>query len=172
MNETSLADSLVAIDGNVTAATQLLLSMGLLEQLALLRSLTPRLDARGSGGRGQSDYWVSTVAGAALVSLGGTITSAGGPSLRLDLLNGRAHWKATFYPSALARPTRIAKFDDTGGTTWPETYESASRVVWRQLASAMRDGRPLAYTLADLADDLELAQAFGRSGTSREKEDG
>ena len=149
----TLLDS-VAIEGSEEE-----LYAALVGQLALVHSLTGGLDAVRGGRRDPSCYWISAGAGGLAVNLAGTLGSA--PALRVDLIGAREHWKAAFDTSTTAGPTRIARYDATGGELWPATYESGARVAWRQLAAALTGGPPPAYGPAELARDLELATQLG-----------
>jgi hypothetical protein len=69
---------------------------------------------------------------------------------------------ATRTASAHGRELHVARFDQDGGELWPEVYERGHRVVWRQLAAALLEGAAISYGLADLADDLALAERLTR----------
>jgi hypothetical protein len=159
----SLLHAVTALDGADDDGRGRVLAVGLLEQLALVRSVTGGLDEMTADFRGGgSGYWISGAARGVPVSLAGTISSAGAPALRLDLVTSAEHWKIRFDTSAPAGPTHVARFDADGGELWPEVYERGHRVVWRQLAAALLEGAAISYGLADLADDLALAERLTR----------
>jgi hypothetical protein len=115
------------------------LDEGLIEQVALVRSLTGRLEDAG-GSRRKAAYQVSAGVDALAVNLAGTITSIGAAQVHLDLIAPTEHWQVRVDPSPPASATRIARHDVAGGQIQPALYESGRRAVWRHLAAAIADG--------------------------------
>jgi hypothetical protein len=143
------------------------LDEGLIEQVALVRSLTGRLqDARGS--RHKAAYHVSAGVDALAVNLAGTITSIGAAQVRLDLIAPTEHWQVRFDSSTPANATHIARYDATGGQIQPTLYESGRRAVWRHMAAAIADGEPLPYSVGDLADDMQFVRDATRQRSAPE----
>jgi hypothetical protein len=148
----SLMDGLVVTDRDLASA--------LVQQLMLIGSVAGALEDIRGGSAGTTGYWISASVAGTPVNLAG-VASPVRPRLTVDVVSGHEQWKACFDPSALARPTSVARYDEHGAELRPEVYESADRAVWRHLAAALTEGVPLPYTLDDLAAHLEPLARVG-----------
>jgi hypothetical protein len=150
----TLLDSLVTFDGAppVTA---------FVEQLAIVRGILPALELLEVAHRSNTQYVVSGRSGSVAVSLTGLRSPLSGCELSLNMVGPQQRWRVRIGADELARPSEIVRFDRAGSHAQPLLYESPHRAALLELHAALTDGSPLAYTLADLADDLDVAAAIG-----------
>jgi hypothetical protein len=107
----------------------------------------------GRGNRCASAYQISASAAGVPVNLVVT-TTIGHARLGLDLIAPSEHWEVRLGLRRPAEPTRIFRYDDSGGESYPSLHERRQRGVWRHLAAAIAQQEPLSYSLRDLAEDI------------------
>jgi hypothetical protein len=155
----ALLDSVVRCTNDRATA----LPSALVAQLAVVRSLVGPL-ARIQVVHGTQEQYVATAQVAnLLLNLTGVASTWGANTLRIDLVGQQRRWWVQLNGDALARPGEIVRFDASGAHAEPPLYESPHRVSLIELHAALSEGSRLNYTLADLADDLELAGAISTS---------
>ncbi len=87
-----------------------------------------------------------------------------GYELSLNMVGLHQRWRVRIGGDELARPSEIVRFDVAGAHAQPALYESPHRAALFELHAALTDGSPIDYTLAGLADGLDLATAIGLLG--------
>jgi hypothetical protein len=150
----TLLDSVVTFDG-VSPVT------ALVEQLAAVRGILPALEPLEAAHRSDNQYVVSGRAESVAVSLTGLRSPLSGYELSLNMVGPQQRWRVRIGGDEVARPSELVRFDGAGAHTQPVLYESPHRAALLALHAALTDGSPLAYTLADLADGLDMAAAIG-----------
>jgi hypothetical protein len=146
----TLLDTVVTFDG-VSPAT------AFVEQVAAVRSILPELQPLEVAQRSNTQYLVSGRSASVAISLTGLRSPLSGYELSLDMVGPHQRWRVRIGGDELARPSEIVRFDRDGAHAQPLLYESPHRAALLDLHTALTDGTPLAYTLADLADDLDWA---------------
>ena len=150
----SLIDSVVTVE----KATESSLFAGLVEQLALVRSLFGSFDHLGCIHRTTRQHALVGHSGGAAVSLTAVASETPGSTLRMDVVSAARRWQAHFDDTALARPTEITLYDGNGALSRPLLYASGRRSAWMQLHAAITEQASIPYSLEDLATDLEIAK--------------
>jgi hypothetical protein len=148
----SLIDSVVTVQD----ATEGALFTGLVEQLALVRSLLGSFDRLRCIHRTAHQHALVGHSGRAAVSLTAVASKTAGSTLRMDVLSAARRWRARFDHTALARPTEITLYDGNGALSRPLLYASGHRATWMQLHAAITEQSSIPYSLEDLATDLEI----------------
>jgi len=149
----TLLDSLVTFDG-------VLPETAFVEQLAVIRGILPALEPLEVAQRSDDQYVVSGRCENVAVSLTGLRSPLSGYELSLNMVGSQQRWRVRIGGDELARPSEITRFDSTGAHAQPMLYESPHRAALLELHAALTDGTPLAHTLADLADSLDMAAAI------------
>ena len=150
----SLIDSVVTVED----ATESSLFAGLVEQMALVRSLLGSFDHLGCIHRTARQHALVGHSGGAAVSLTAVASQTPGSTLRMDVVSAARRWQAHFDHTALARPTEITLYDGNGALSRPLLYASGRRSTWMQLHAAITEQASIPYSLEDLATDLEIAK--------------
>ena len=151
----SILDCVVSVQGEGSAGA---LAGALLDQLAVVRPLLGPLDElRPVYRRGRGYVLVAQTPGPR-VTLTGISSAVGGGALALDVVAPAYRWQVRFHDAALARPTEVTRYDETGAHTRALVYESGRRATWLRLHEALRGHGEVGYRLDDLADDLALAR--------------
>ena len=150
----SLIDSVVTVED----ATESSLFAGLVEQVALVRSLLGSFDHLGCIHRTARQHALVGHSGGAAVSLTAVASQTLGSTLRMDVVSVARRWQARFNNTALARPTEIVLYDGNGALSRPLVYTSGRRSTWMQLHAAITQQASIPYSLEDLATDLEIAK--------------
>jgi hypothetical protein len=156
----TLLESLVTFDG-VSPVT------AFVEQLAVVRGFLPALELLKVAHTSNTQYAVSGRSGSVAVSLTGLRSLLSGYELSLHMVGPQQRWRVTLGGDELARPSEIVRFDRAGAHAQPVLYESPHRAALLELHAALTDGSPLAYTLADLADNVDMAAAIGSLSKER-----
>ena len=150
----SLIDSVVTVED----ATESSLFAGLVEQMALVRSLLGSFDHLGCIHRTARQHGLVGHSGGAAVSLTAVASQTPGSTLRMDVVSAARRWLAHFDDMALARPTEIILYDGNGALARPLLYASGRRSTWMQLHAAITEQASIPYSLEDLATDLEIVK--------------
>jgi hypothetical protein len=150
----TLVDAVATFDG-VSPVT------AFVEQLAVVRGILPALELPEVAHRSANQYVVAGQFGSVAVSLTGLRAPLSGCELSLNVVGPQYRWRVRIGGDELARPSEIVRFDSAGGHAQPVLYESPHRGALLALHAALTDGSPLDYTLADLADGLDMAAAIG-----------
>jgi hypothetical protein len=150
----SLIDSVVTVED----ATEGALFAGLVEQMALVRSLLGSFDHLGCIHRTARQHALVGHSGGAAVSLTAVASQTPGSTLRVDVVSAARRWQAQFDDTALARPTEITIYDGNGALSRPLIYASGRRTTWLQLHAAITEQASIPYSLEDLATDLEIVK--------------
>ena len=150
----SLIDSVVTVED----ATESSLFAGLVEQVALVRSLFGSFDYLGCIHRTNRQHALVGHSGGAAVSLTAVASETPGSTLRMDVVSAARRWQAHFDDTALARPTEITLYDGNGALSRPLLYASGRRSTWMQLHAAITEQASIPYSLEDLATDLEIVK--------------
>jgi len=150
----SLVDSVVTVED----ATESSLFAGLVEQMALVRSLLGSFDHLGCIHRTARQHALVGHSGGAAVSLTAVASQTPGSTLRMDVVSAARRWQAQFDHTALARPTEITLYDGNGALSRPLFYASGHRATWMQLHAAITEQASIPYSLEDLATDLEIVK--------------
>ena len=150
----SLIDSVVTVED----ATESSLFAGLVEQMALVRSLLGSFDHLGCIHRTARQHALVGHSGQAAVSLTAIASQTSGSTLRMDVVSAARRWQAHFDDTALARPTEITLYDGNGALSHPLLYASGRRSTWMQLHAAITEQASIPYSLEDLATDLEIVK--------------
>jgi hypothetical protein len=150
----SLVDSVVTVED----ATESSLFAGLVEQMALVRSLLGSFDHLGCIHRTARQHALVGHSGRAAVSLTAIASQTPGSTLRMDVVSAARRWQAHFDDTALARPTEITIYDGNGALSRPLLYASGRRSTWMQLHAAITEQASIPYSLEDLATDLEIVK--------------
>ena len=148
----SLIDCVMTVED----ATESSLFAGLVEQVALVRSLLGSFDHLGCIHRTARQHALVGHSGGAAVNLTAVASQTLGSTLRLDVVSVARHWQAHFDDTALARPTEIILYDGNGALSRPLLYASGRRSTWMQLHAAITQQASIPYSLEDLATDLEI----------------
>ena len=150
----AIVDSLASIgrgqDGDIGEA--------LVGQIAVVRPLVGPLDELRLVHRDDRAYLLGAQTRGPRVTLSGVISAAGRTALAVDVVTPQRRWQVRFDDSALAGPTEVTAYDETGAHTRPFIYESGRRVTWQRLHEALTGSGDVGYSLDRLADDLELAR--------------
>ena len=147
-------DSVVTVED----ATEGSLFAGLVEQMALVRSLLGSFDHLGCIHRTARQHALVGHSGGAAVSLTAVASETPGSTLRMDAVSAARRWQAHFDHTALARPTEITLYDGNGALSRPLLYASGRRSTWMQLHAAITEHASILYSLEDLATDLEIVK--------------
>jgi hypothetical protein len=150
----SLVDSVVRVED----ATESSLFAGLVEQMALARSLLGSFDHLGCIHRTARQHALVGHSGQAAVSLTAIASQTSGSTLRMDVVSAARRWQAHFDDTAPARPTEITIYDGNGALSRPLLYASGRRSTWMQLHAAITEQASIPYSLEDLATDLEIVK--------------
>jgi hypothetical protein len=150
----SLIDSVVTVEN----ATESSLFAGLLEQMALVRSLLGSFDHFRCIHRTARQHALVGHSGRAAVSLTAIASQTPGSTLRMDVVSAARRWQADFDDTVLARSTEITLYDGNGALSRPFLYASGRRSTWIQLHAAITEQASIPYSLEDLATDLEIVQ--------------
>ena len=150
----SLIDSVVTVED----ATEGSLFAGLIEQMALVRSLLGSFDHLGCIHRTARQHALVGHSGGAAVSFTAVASQTPGSTLRMDVVAATRRWEAHFDHTALARPTEITLYDGNGAHSRPLIYASGRRSTWIQLHAAITEHASIPYSLEDPATDLEVVK--------------
>jgi hypothetical protein len=150
----SLIDSVVTVED----ATESSLFAGLVEQMALVRSLLGSFDHLVCIHRTARQHALLGHSGGAAVSLTAVASQTPGSTLRMDVVSAARRWQAHFDDTAPARPTEITLYDGNGALARPLLYASGRRSTWMQLHAAITEQASIPYSLEDLATDLEIVK--------------
>jgi hypothetical protein len=148
--------SLIDCVKTVEDATERSLFTGLVEQVALVRSLLGSFDYLGCIHRTARQHALVGHSGGAAVSLTAVASQTLGSTLRMDVVSVARHWQAQFDDTGVARPTEITLYDGNGALSRPLLYASGRRSTWMQLHAAITQQASIPYSLEDLATDLEI----------------
>jgi hypothetical protein len=133
------------------------LTAGLLEQLSVVRPLLGALPAPRLLHRGPGHYAVLARAAGPRVTLAGVRSAAGAATLTVDVVGLQRRWGVRFDDTAPGAPTAVAVHDGNGSSVRHPRYETGRRAGWEMLHTAILGGGEVAYSLDDLAADLDLA---------------
>jgi hypothetical protein len=150
----SLIDSVVTVED----ATERAFFAGLVEQLALVRSLLGSFDHIRCIHRTARQHALVGHSGGAVVTLTAVASQTPGSTLRMDVVSAARRWQAHFEDTAIARPTEITLYDGNGALSRPLLYASGRRTAWMQLHAAITEHASFPYSLEDLTTDLEIAK--------------
>ena len=131
----SLIDSVVTVED----ATESSLFAGLVEQVALVRSLLGSFVHLGCIHRTTRQHALVGHSGGTAVSLTAIASETPGSTLRMDVVSAARRWQAHFDDTALARPTEITLYDGNGALSHPLLYASGRRSTWMQLHAAITE---------------------------------
>jgi|SRR5579859_7295331 len=135
----------------------------LVEQLATVRGILPALEPLEVAHLSDDQYVVSGQAAHVAVALAGLRSPLSEYALNLNLVGLQQRWRVQMSGDGPARPSEILRFDSAGAHAQPALYESPHRAALLDLHTAMSDGTPCTFTLADLADCLDMAAAIRSS---------
>jgi hypothetical protein len=161
----ALLDSVVTVaeaDAVGVSAEDVLLAAAI-GQVAVVRKVLGGLD-RLVASTGAGKYAAHGATGPVIVVLAGVLVSAPADGLRLDLVGRDARWEVRFPGEGLAKPARIARQSADGTAELPPVFESGHRRAWIALHDALGGTSAPAYSLADLANDTEIATAALHGG--------
>jgi hypothetical protein len=136
------------------------LAGGLIQQLALMRPLVQRFDQLAATRYTADQYVVTGRCGDTQVTFSGLLRRGAAGELQLAVVGRDSRWRVRIGGDGLARPSDVTRFDSQGAHSLPPVFESPHRAAWLELHKALTDGESLAYTLSDLADDLEMASVL------------
>jgi hypothetical protein len=150
----AIVDSLASIgrgqDGDIVDA--------LVGQIAVVRPLVGPLDELRLVHRDDRGYLLGAQTPGPRVTLSGVTSAAGRTARAVDVVTPQRRWQVRFDDSALAGPTEVTAYDETGAHTRPFIYESGRRLTWQRLHEALTGGGDVGYSLDRLADDLVPAR--------------
>jgi hypothetical protein len=150
----AIVDSLVSIAADPAAD----IVEALVGQLAVVRPLVEPLDELRLLHRDEWAYMLGAHTRGPTVTLSGATSAGGHAVLAVDVVAAQRRWQIHFDDTALAGPTEVTRYDDAGAHTWPFVYESGRRGTWQRLHQAVTGGGEVAYSLDQLAKDVELAR--------------
>ena len=150
----AIVDSLVSMAAGQAAD----IVEALVGQLAVVRPLVESLDEVRLVHRDERAYVLSAHTRGPTATLSGATSAGGHAALTVDVVSAQRRWQIRFDDTAPAGPTEVTRYDDTGAQTWPFVYESGRRVTWQRLYQAVTGGGAVAYSLDQLAKDVELAR--------------
>jgi hypothetical protein len=159
VREATLVEALAVVDSRGALDTENLLEAALLEQVALVRTVTAAWDDAICS-LGELGFSLRAESAGVAIALSGAVSSVGPGYLQLNVRSPRDHWQARFDRGAPSAPARVVRFDAHGGEVQPVRYETGTRATWRQLAAAVRGDGRLAYGLGDLAGDVAAVDSL------------
>jgi hypothetical protein len=151
----------VVVDSVVTVHDADALLRGLLEQLAVMRSLLPTLDGLTARAWSPQHYLVGGVVDGVPITLSGVVSASADTSMALDVVRVERRWRATWCTEPLARPTVVTRLDADGTHTEPQRFESGLRAAWVALHDRLHGAPNASRTFEHLADDLAMLERWG-----------
>ncbi len=149
----TLLDSVVCVPANADRS----LSAALLDQLAVVRPILEGTPSLQPVHRSSEHYVLQGSVGSLAVNLVGLVSADAAESLRVDLVAPGEHWRVRFGAPDDAAPVDVERFDESGGRSLPQTFQTSRRQIWVDLHATLTGTPSIGYPIADLAADSALA---------------